>query len=233
MSTKPSVVGTVQIRPLSDVKPNPWNPNRMTARTMESLKHGITADGWLASQSLLIWGADADGVQRDLIIDGEHRYRAALELGFTTGPMVVLDGLSEAKAKALTIKMNQKRGEFDAAELADLVASISDELGAEDLALDLGFNDEDVMKMLAGTPDEIQLGTQAGAGAPAAQLGTSIPVQGDPSKLGYVKLVQLFFGDAKHVEWLAMTKDLAARFGTTNVTDTAFEAVKRAWSAGS
>lgn len=79
------VVGEVVMRPLSDVQKNSWNPNRMTDFMKESLKQGLLSDGWLKSQSLLIWGTDDKGERRDVIIDGEHRWSAASELGFQIG----------------------------------------------------------------------------------------------------------------------------------------------------
>ena len=40
------------------------------------------------------------------IIDGEHRWRAARDLGFTDVPVSVLDGLSEPEYRKLTIVLN-------------------------------------------------------------------------------------------------------------------------------
>lgn len=106
----PSVIGKVVLRPLDDVEPNPWNPNAMDEFMTNSLREGLINDGWLASQSLLIWGTDTRGKTRNVIIDGEHRWSIARELGLKKGPMVFLEGISELQAKKLTVKMNAKRG---------------------------------------------------------------------------------------------------------------------------
>ena len=94
------VRGDVVSRKLDSVKPNPWNPNTMSDEMKESLLYGLKRDGWLASQALLIWGTDEKGERQDLIIDGEHRWLAATGEGLQKGPMVFLDGLSAAEAKA-------------------------------------------------------------------------------------------------------------------------------------
>ncbi len=75
----------VLIKPLDLVKPNAWNPNRMTPFQRESLKVGLLSDGWLISQSLLIWGTDDKGVEKNIIIDGEQRWTVATANGFTKG----------------------------------------------------------------------------------------------------------------------------------------------------
>lgn len=222
------VVGKVVIKSLSSVSPNPWNPNRMTPRIRESLKQGIINDGWIASQALLIWGKDDQGVERNLIIDGEHRWTVAGEVGIDKGPMVFMDGLTEAEAKALTIKMNQKRGEFDADELGELIRSIQGELSVEDLGIDLGFEDEDIMKLVADNePAEVEAGegTQAKAEAASTQSTT---IAGDEARAGdnHVRLVQMFLDKEQH-EWLiAKLKALAEKYKTGNTTETLLAAVK-------
>lgn len=143
MSTEaPKVTGSVKQRALSSVAPNGWNPNRLTERLMASLEHGMRTEGWLASQPLLIWGTDENGDVKNLIIDGEHRWHTAKKVGFKQGPMVVLDGLSEIQAKALTVKLDQRRGSFDPAELGELMRELeSSGLFGTELPLEFGFED--------------------------------------------------------------------------------------------
>jgi hypothetical protein len=140
--------GEVQILPLDSVRPNDWNPNRVPAHIMESIKHGFRDDGWVVSQALLIWGSDDEGNLQNLIIDGEHRHAAAVEVGLKDGPMVVLDGLTKAEAGALTVKLNQKRGDWDMAQLSTLMQEIHTEL-PEMAAADFGFLQQDMERILA------------------------------------------------------------------------------------
>jgi hypothetical protein len=211
----------VLIKPLASVKPNSWNPNRMTAFERESLKTGLKTDGWLLSQSLLIWGTDEKGVEKNLIIDGEQRWTVAPDAGFKTGPMVFLYGLTEAKAKALTVKMDAKRGKFADEALGTLLREIQFELGVENLGLDLGIQDERLMQLLA--EPEIVL---PGSDDPPVDMGPSGAGSGLPSST--VRMVQLFLNPETHAEFSEAIRLLANKYGTKNVSDTALEAVRRA-----
>jgi hypothetical protein len=221
------VVGKVEIRPLAAVTNNSWNPNRMTAEMRESLRYGLRSDGWLASQALLIWGSDENGEAKNLIIDGEHRWSVAIELGFIDGPMVFLHGIEEARAKALTVKMNQKRGSFDELELGALLRDIEldlAELGVDDLGLDLGLTDEKLMRYLAEPAAEEE--------APPARADLPAAVPPEPQQLdtegSRIRMIQLFFDAETHELFAERVKELGDALGLPNVTDTVVEAVRRA-----
>lgn len=143
------ITGKVVVAPLPSVQPNTWNPNRMTEYQIESTRAGLLADGWLAAYALLVWGTDEKGIARNIIIDGEHRWRIARDLGFTEGPMVFLEGVTAKRAKEMTIEFDAKRGQFDTIALRDLLA----EIGVEDgLAFRLGFDDETFAALMNPTP---------------------------------------------------------------------------------
>jgi hypothetical protein len=142
------VVGEAKLLPLEQFQPNGWNPNRMTVQMKQSLVHGLRTDGWLASQALLVLGTDDKSVVHNVIIDGEHRWMTALELGFTEGPAVVLDGISVTHAKKLTIALNQKRGEFDDTSLQALLLDIAPDVDRDLLSLDTGLAAGDLARYL-------------------------------------------------------------------------------------
>lgn len=219
----PRVVGSVVMRPIESVKPNDWNPNRMTPFMKESLRRGLLEDGWLSSQALLVWGKDDKGVDRNVIIDGEHRWYAARELGFKEGPMVLLNGVSLAQAKALTVKMDQKRGSFDKVDLGTLLRDIQFDLGAENLSLTMGIEDEHLMRLLAEPPTPLP--------PPAADpmLANGEPPPDIPASS--IRMVQLFFNDKTHAEFTRCAKELAVKYETKNVTDTTLEGMRRALAA--
>lgn len=224
------VVGEVVMERLDKVKPNDWNPNKMTDHQKRSLGHGLVEDGWMASQALLVWGEDENGERKDVIIDGEHRWFAGRDVGFEEAPMVFIDGINEAEAKALTIKMDSKRGEFDRDQLAELVSQLQFDLGADDLGLELGIDDEELMKMMAVDPtvDDSIGGAAPGEGTtPPDQTFDHRPAEGQ-TDLGHIRLVQLFFTEDQHTAFQERMKVLGERYGTKNVTDTVFAAVKEA-----
>ncbi len=148
---------------------------------------------------MLIWGKDNERVERNVIIDGEHRWEEALSLGFKQGPAVVLNGLSEAEAKAFTIKLDGRRGSFDFTRLATLV----NDLGLKDPSLELGFSEAQIGRLLeAARPPELT------------------------SQNVHAKQVPLFFDDAGYARFNARVATLAASYGTTNVTETVLAAVQ-------
>ena len=218
-SVQAKVVGSAVTRKLADVKPNTWNPNAMTPFMKESLREGLKTDGWLASQALLIWGTDEKGKLKNIIIDGEHRWTVAGELGIVEGPMVFLDKLPEAKAKALTIKMNQKRGEMGDKKLGELIREIQFDLGAGDLSLTLGFEQDSLMSYLA-VPAQLGLAPTTTPDGPATPA-QDIPASG-------VRMVQLFLNEDTLAEVQKLSKDLAAKYDTKNQSDTILEALRRA-----
>lgn len=224
--TAPQITGDVVLKPLSSVKPNSWNPNVMTEWEMDSLTHGFLTDGWLASHALLVWGRDDKGDWQGLIIDGEHRWTVANKLGMLEGPMVFLNGISEAQAKALTIKMGTKRGTFAPLPLAELIKSIQFDLGTDDMALDLGIPSDDLMKMLAEQPVLLPPPDNAPV------MGASeIPIMTANPNLGTARMVQLFFNEEQHKEFQEWLKALSKQYKTDNITETVLEALRRAHAA--
>lgn len=216
------IVGTVVIAKLSKVSPNPWNPNHMDARERASLLHGFQTEGWLVSQSLLVWGKDNKGKVRNLIIDGEHRWTVAVDLDFAEGPMVFLNGLTEAKAKALTISINNKRGKFAHAPLVEVLRSIEHELGSDDLALELGFQSEDLLRLLAAPVPP------GGAGDPPPPTSSDASRPAVVSNNPHTRTVPLFFDMLTHPKFTADVEAIGTKFKTKNVSETVLEALRRA-----
>ena len=216
MKAKAQLNGTVEIGRISAVKPNRWNPNKMTDAMKASLVHGFIHDGWLVSQALLIWGTDENGKKQNIIIDGEHRWTVAKDLDMPNGPMMFLDGITEVEAKALTIKMNQKRGEFDDDLLTDVLKDIEAEFGSDNRALDLGFDDAYIMALMAGAADET---------TPNTNTAEDTDETGMRSAGTRVRMVQLFFDVDQKSEFTAAIKKLANVYKTTNVTETVLYAV--------
>lgn len=149
--TGPRIVGEVETAKLAELTANDWNPNRMTAEQVDALRHGFETDGWISSHALTVWRTDDKGETRNVVIDGEHRLRVALELGMTEGPVVFLDGVAESEAKALTIKLDAKRGTFDRRALSELLVDL-DSIGFEVTPITLGISDDDIARALR--PDD-------------------------------------------------------------------------------
>lgn len=103
-----------------DLKPNQYNPNKQEEAEFELLKLSIQKDGFT-----LPIVANKDNV----IIDGEHRWRAALALGLKEVPVVPLD-LDETRMKLSTIRHNKARGTHDVALEAMIFQDLEKLMGA-------------------------------------------------------------------------------------------------------
>ena len=230
------VVGTVVMWPIDGVKPNPWNPNRMTPFMRDALRQGFENDGWLASQALLVWATDEEGVAKNLIIDGEHRWTMAREMGIPDAPMVFLEGLTESKAKALTIKMNSKRGEFVVDKLGELLRSIEDDLDTPNLAKEFGIEDDDLMKLMATVSDIDPAAVVAATEPPSdATAPTERAPKSDPNELDDTddedgeappRMVQLFLDAANIDRFNKLVAKLGKAYGTETPTDTILTALE-------
>lgn len=239
--TGKAVVGDLVMLPLTAVRPNSWNPNKMSAETRASLQYGLETDGWLKSQALLVWATDENDNEQMVIIDGQHRWEVGGALGFTEAPMALLRGVTEAKAKSLTVAMNQRRGSFDEKELQALLQSIEHEV--DNLALATGIADDDMAKLLAHTDDVSALGLQpspdegnldrgtVGAGASAGLSGPGGPPVGAPEST--VKMVQLYLNSDNITGFQEQVALLSKHLGTTSVTDTVLKVVEDAARAAS
>jgi hypothetical protein len=216
------IVGKVVLKSLDAVGANPWNPNRMTTFERDALKNGLQSDGWLSSQALLIWGTDASGEKKNLIIDGEHRWTMARELGFDKGPMVFLENLTEAQAKALTVKMNSKRGKFQDDLLGALIRDIQLELEAPDLGLELGIAQDDLMRYMAVEAQELDEYV-ADARPPLEAAPSGAPTLSTP----HIRMVQLFFDKEQHEEFVQMVDEFGASVSARSVSEIVLEVLRR------
>lgn len=146
----------ITLIPLSKIEPNPWNPNKQSERAYAAEIESIEQNGFLAP---ILVRAIGDKYQ---IIDGEHRWKALDEI-ISKGkdlknnlpelakkkhiPAVVIEA-SDAKAKKLTVVMNETRGRADMSSMAVLLSSLQPELG-DDLIIGLPYTPSQLDELLA------------------------------------------------------------------------------------
>ncbi len=107
------------------LRPNPWNPNRQSDFMFDKEKKSIERFGFL--DPITVRSGNEDGKFKDgkvEIIDGEHRWRAATDLGLAEVTINDLGNLPDAEAKALTIALNELHGEADKVKQAELVTHL-------------------------------------------------------------------------------------------------------------
>lgn len=151
--------------PVDKIKPNDWNPNRQSEHDFELLCRSMEEDGF-TDPLLLNKTPDENGMYT--IEDGEHRWRAAITLGITEVPCVLLDH-SEAQARIATIRHNRARGSHDIELEAEVLKDLR-ELGELDWAKDaLMLDDTELDKMLndVAAPEALAGEEYSGAWVPS------------------------------------------------------------------
>jgi DNA modification methylase len=138
----------VEYRPISALKPDPRNARTHPKRQIEQLVRSIREFGF--TNPILIDEAD-------VLIAGHGRLRAARELGLSDVPTIRLEGLTEARKKALRLADNKIA--LNAGWDLEILKLELDEIGTLDVGFDLsltGFasGEIDVALKTANDPDD-------------------------------------------------------------------------------
>ncbi len=144
--------------PIGKVMPNPWNPNKQTDRQYAAEMESICDNGFVMP-IIVRKHPEKKGFYE--IVDGEHRWKALQQIAAEGKkgkanvptlienkeiPAIVL-AIDEAKAKRLTVIMNETRGRADLTSLGTLLAELAPELG-EDLIIGLPYTPEQLNEIL-------------------------------------------------------------------------------------
>jgi DNA modification methylase len=137
-ANKPPAIPSLTIEhvPIEDLRPDPFNPRRISDDELEALTRSIREFGFV--QPVVARREDGS------IVGGHQRLVAARKLGYKTVPVVFVD-LPPEQARVLNLALNKISGEWDEELLAQLLADLS--AGAADLSLS-GFGDDEVKKLL-------------------------------------------------------------------------------------
>lgn len=112
------------------LRPNDWNPNAMDDKTYELARLSIEEEGF------------SDPIDVDptgLILDGEHRWRLAKDMGMTHVPVFIKERYNE-DAKITTIRKDRTHGEPDLVRLSEIVGDLVDAFGQEEVERHLGYD---------------------------------------------------------------------------------------------
>ena len=213
------VTGSRSVALLDSVRPNDWNPNKVSDHKYESIKLSMKRDGWLASQPLLIWETDNRKKKRMLIIDGEHRWRIANELGFQSGPMVFLNGITKEKAIELTIKLDNNRGTFDDKLLTQAIREVLPEI--DDPALVLGFTQTEINRYLALPPIDLDGREDSGEPKKPSGLNTNLV-----STNSVEKMVPVYLDESNHREFTEKVTAIMEEISAKTVSEAIMHVVE-------
>ena len=143
--------------PTDAFAPNEYNPNRQSEHDFELLLKSMEEDGF--TQPILALKEKTD-TGKHVIVDGEHRWRAAQVLELATIPAVLVE-MSEAQRRVSTIRHNRARGMHDMSLEAQVLRELKD-MGALDRAADallLTEVDVDMLKSVPSTDELAGVGT--------------------------------------------------------------------------
>ena len=125
----------IEVAP-SDLSPNPWNTNHVSASSQHKLVESLRRHGFVRP---VIARSLEDGTLQ--ILGGQHRVEAAVTIGLTQVPVVILPNIDERRAKEIGLIDNARYGEDDAIGLAELISELGD---PDDLASFLPFIDQEL-----------------------------------------------------------------------------------------
>ena len=112
-------------RPLDQMKPLENNPRWIKKEDFERLCASVQNNPELfEAQPIILSNRTGENV----IIAGNQRYRAAIEVGLKEVPTILLEGLTEAKEKEIIIRTNVTNGKWDFDVLASGLWGDVDEL---------------------------------------------------------------------------------------------------------
>ncbi|EKK3990780.1 phage minor tail protein L [Cronobacter sakazakii] len=108
---------------VANLRPNPWNTNSVGAQNFEKLKGSIEKLGFFKP----ILTRELDGGFFE-ILGGEHRWRAAMEQGISTVPVISVGKINDLVAKQMSLVDNERYGEDDQVALQRLIEEIQSEI---------------------------------------------------------------------------------------------------------
>jgi len=118
---------------------NNYNPNVMPKRIFKAMVDDLKERKELLQPILLN--------SNYVIIDGENRYNACKEAGFTKIPSIIAE-TDEDEAKLLTIKLNKVRGEYDLDLLTELLEDLNKNLDVDTISKKTSIYISDIYNLL-------------------------------------------------------------------------------------
>lgn len=134
--------------PHANIVANSWNPNQQDdfiyARELESIRQ-------FGFVNPIICRSFANGTFE--IIDGEHRWKAAGDLGIDPVAVIDLGFVEDDDAKQLTIVLNETRGVAQPGPLRALLADLASRKPVDDLVRVLPYDSKALASLLRVNPD--------------------------------------------------------------------------------
>lgn len=135
---------------VTEIKPDPDNPNELTEEQMFGLEKSIETYGTL--QPLII-------DQNNQIVDGHHRLQCFVNQGYTEVPCIKMNFESDSKRRALRQAMNRLHGVHDPEkDIKELELILKDDADLLQDLVNISKEDvEDMRKTLEGAEPHFQM----------------------------------------------------------------------------
>lgn len=127
----------------SDLHPNLYNPNVLDDDLYQKAVASVRKFGFVDPVTVRLVD------DRYVIIDGEHRVRAAKELGLRLVPAIVVE-VDDDTAQQLTLVLNELHGRPDPVRLQRMLSGLSERHSVESLLEALPFAREQFMSGVVG-----------------------------------------------------------------------------------
>jgi len=199
--------------PVDDLIPNSWNPNQMNDKTFDMLVRRMREVGPLRPINVI---ALKDQPGKYMIIDGEHRWKAAKALDWPSVSALVMEGTQfeqEDAQKFLTMQLNQIAGKTSPEKFLKLYNEMVAKYGDKALKDLMGFTDSTKWRVLTkgiadGLPGEMKKKfKEKMEGANPDELGNILQeimgMYGNDMRYNFMVFT---FEDKEHV-WIRMNKD--------------------------
>lgn len=131
--------------PTAKIHPNPWNPNRQSEVVARAERESIEHFGFIDPVTVRPHPT-VEGEYE--VIDGEHRWRTAMDLGYEEIPAVILE-LTDAEARRLTIVLNETRGDADVVLLGMLLTELQAMTDEDGFAIALPYTSNELDHLLS------------------------------------------------------------------------------------
>ena len=210
------------------LQPDPENPRKHDSKNLNSIRKSLKEHGQV--EPLVVQKSTM------MVVGGNARLQTMKNLGWKQADVVLLD-ISDVEARKLSISLNRS-GElagWDDEILAKHLADLS-ELSNFDPET-LGFSDNELMQLLAEfdkieyedidaedmLEDDIIDDTEINE----SELKIPAGMSPETMRSSHIRMVQLFYNEDTEPLFRYRVKMLAQEFGTDNISDTVFKAIKQ------
>ena len=132
------------------VEPNDYNPNEMDDSVFNSLSEDLSQEE--LDQPIVV--REVDG--KYIIVDGEHRWRAAKVNGYPQVYISVKD-IDERAAKIATVRRNALRGNLNPVAFTKLVKNLAEGSSLEELKTKMAMREKEFNKAFLGMTEQKQI----------------------------------------------------------------------------